>query len=284
MAEILQGKLVAAYGMETTIPVLKLMEERDADLQMLGRYVYDNVFLNYTVKQWTLRPEQLDPHVTARVPVRISEDDRYFRDVHQAMPVNGYTHIFAAMLEHPNIRVEAGADYRALPQSLRRVRTVFTGPIDEYFGYAYGPLPYRSIRFEVQTLEREFFQEVGTVNYPAAPGMTCITEQKRLSSENSPCTMICASIRKPISRGKTSLTTRCRPRNRRRQSAPIARKRASCPAASGLPGVWATSNIIIWTRPAPADTRWSTRKSPARANPMRRAKRLRRPEHVRMCP
>ncbi len=124
MAEILQGKLVAAYGMETTIPVLKLMEERDADLQMLGRYVYDNVFLNYTVKQWTLRPEQLDPHVTARVPVRISEDDRYFRDVHQAMPVNGYTHIFAAMLEHPNIRVEAGADYRAQPIAAPRAHGI----------------------------------------------------------------------------------------------------------------------------------------------------------------
>jgi UDP-galactopyranose mutase len=190
VADVLQRKLIAGYGMETHVPVLTLRQTPDADLARFGEYVYDNVFLNYTVKQWGLRPEQLAPHVTARVPVRISEDDRYFQDVFQAMPTDGYTAVFRAMLDHPNIRVETSVEYRDLPDALRGIRTVFTGPIDEYFGYAHGRLPYRSLRFEVETLDMKFFQEVGTVNYPGAPDITRITEQKRLSGESSSRTTI----------------------------------------------------------------------------------------------
>ena len=127
---------------------------------------YDSVFVNYTIKQWGRRPEDLDPAVTARVPVVISPDDRYFRDPYQALPADGYTTMVSPMLDHDRITVALSTDHDEIGDSLRCKRVVFTGPIDEHFKGIYGPLPYRSLRFEDAQLPVGPYQPTAVVNYP----------------------------------------------------------------------------------------------------------------------
>jgi UDP-galactopyranose mutase len=121
--------------------------------------------------------------VTARVPVRTDRDDRYFTDTHQAMPAEGYTALFERMLDHPNIELSLGTDYRDVPQALRPPRTIFTGPVDEFFGRRFGALPYRSLRFDHRTLDCEQYQPVAVVNYPQTEAYTRITEYKHLTGQ-----------------------------------------------------------------------------------------------------
>jgi UDP-galactopyranose mutase len=147
--------------------------------------------LNYTRKQWGLEPSQLKAGVAARIPVRTNTDDRYFTDTFQAMPKDGYTKMFEAMLDHPNICVELGVDFEDVRDSLRPAHLVYTGPIDAYFRYCYGRLPYRSLRFEHDHLPGvERFQEVGTVNYPNDFAYTRITEFKHLTGQRCDGTSI----------------------------------------------------------------------------------------------
>jgi len=147
--------------------------------------------LNYTRKQWGLEPSQLKAGVAARIPVRTNSDDRYFTDTFQAMPKYGYTKMFEAMLDHPNISVELGVDFEDVRDSVRAAHVVYTGPIDAYFRYCYGRLPYRSLRFEHEHLPGvEKFQEVGTVNYPNDFAYTRITEFKHLTGQRHSGTSI----------------------------------------------------------------------------------------------
>ncbi|WP_095010984.1 UDP-galactopyranose mutase [Tsuneonella mangrovi] len=173
--------LVDRVGFGKRVPILKLRETDDPVLRDLADFVYDKVFLNYTRKQWDLSPEQLNPEVTARVPILISRDNRYFQDVYQAMPVDGYTAMFERMLDHPLITVELEADYFALPESVRSTRTIFTGPIDEFFGHEHGALPYRSLRFDVRRGNQGVAQRAATINYPNEFDFTRITEQSYLA-------------------------------------------------------------------------------------------------------
>jgi UDP-galactopyranose mutase len=182
--------LIDGHGLETKVPVLKLMEEGGA-LGALGRFVYEKVFLGYTVKQWALTPEQLSPSVTARVPIHISRDDRYFQDRYQALPAEGYTRLIAAMLDHPNIAVRLNTDFASLPEREQGERLIFTGPIDEFFGHRYGALPYRTTRFEQETLAQDFALPSPGVNFPdAAVPYTRKTEMKRLTGQVAPVTTI----------------------------------------------------------------------------------------------
>jgi UDP-galactopyranose mutase len=166
LADKLEEKLIAHYGYGARVPILGLREAEDPDLRFLADYVYRNVFEGYTLKQWGLRPEELSPTVTARVPVLVSYDTRYFQDTYQAMPKEGYTALFRRMLAHPNIKVLLGADWREVEGEVRFDRLVFTGPIDEFFGYLHGPLPYRSLRFALEHHPLPYVQGVGTVNCP----------------------------------------------------------------------------------------------------------------------
>jgi UDP-galactopyranose mutase len=186
----LEKLLVEAYGRDANVPVLKLREHPDADIRNLAEFVYENVFKNYTIKQWNLKPEQLDPSVTARVPVVIGRDDRYFHDAFQAMPDAGYTVMFSRMLAHPNITLALGVNGNDATKDVEFDRMIFTGPIDEFFGNMHGPLPYRSLRFEFETLEQEVFQPAGTINYPNDYNFTRITEQKYLTGQRSAKTTI----------------------------------------------------------------------------------------------
>lgn len=171
-------------------PVETVRTSEDVVVSAVGRALYETFFRGYTRKQWGLDPSELDRSVTARVPTRTNTDDRYFTDAFQAMPRDGYTRMFENMLDHDNIRIETGVDHRAVADVLRD-RTIFTGPIDEYFDHRFGPLPYRSLRFEHRTLDQPRFQPVATVNYPdEATPWTRITEYKHLTGQDHPSTSI----------------------------------------------------------------------------------------------
>lgn len=189
-AERMERLLIAQYGEGARVPILKLRDGADGDLQELADYVYRNVFLGYTIKQWNLKPEELSPSVTARVPIVVSRDDRYFQDAYQAMPLGGYTALFQRMLDHPNIEVQTGADFFELRDRIQADHIFFTGPIDAYFDYRYGKLPYRSLKFIHSSLPQERYQSVGTVNYPNEHDYTRITEFKHISGQQHPHTAI----------------------------------------------------------------------------------------------
>jgi UDP-galactopyranose mutase len=162
----------------------------DVVVSKVGRELYNKFFRGYTRKQWGLDPSQLDASVTARIPTRTNRDDRYFTDTFQAIPLHGYTRMFESMLDHPNIKVLLGTDYRDVVDVLRWNHMIYTGPVDAFFDYRYGKLPYRSLEFRHETLPRERFQAVGTVNYPNDHGYTRITEFKHITGQTHPKTSI----------------------------------------------------------------------------------------------
>jgi UDP-galactopyranose mutase len=189
-AEKLEQALLENYRHGEKVPILKMRESADGDLRFLSDYIYQKVFHGYTTKMWELKPEELDASVTARVPVHISRDDRYFQDTYQAMPSLGYTALFQRMLDHPNIHVLLNADYKDVMDQVKYKRMAFTGPIDAFFDYMHGQLPYRSLRFELKTLNQPAHQEAGTVNYPNEYDFTRITEQKTLTGQDAPVTTL----------------------------------------------------------------------------------------------
>jgi UDP-galactopyranose mutase len=150
----------------------------------VGRELYEKFFRSYTRKQWDLDPSELDASVTSRVPTRTSRDDRYFTDIYQAMPLHGYTRMFERMLDHPNVKVMLNTDYREIEHFLPYERIVYTGPIDEYFGYQFGKLPYRSLEFRFETHDRPVFQDAPVVNFPNEHPYTRITEFKYLTGQD----------------------------------------------------------------------------------------------------
>lgn len=174
--------LVEKYGLNKQVPILKMLQDSDGDLRRLADFVYENVFLNYTKKQWDLAPEQLSPSVMARVPVQISHDDRYFTDSIQCMPRNGYTQMFKRITSHPKITCELGVDYKDVIHKFSS-NIVYTGAIDEFFGYSLGFLPYRSLDFTFETYNQEKHQPVGQINYPGATPYTRISEMAHITQE-----------------------------------------------------------------------------------------------------
>ena len=172
-------------------PVAEVRSSRDAVVSTVGWALYEAFFEGYTRKQWGLDPAELDRSVAARVPARASDDDRYFLDRFQAMPRDGFTRMFERMLDHPNIELALGTDFHDLPADLGAPLTIYTGPIDRYFDHRFGALPYRSLSFRFETVERRRFQEVGVVNYPdPAVPWTRITEYKHLTGQIHPMTSI----------------------------------------------------------------------------------------------
>ncbi len=189
-AQKLETLLLENFEFGQKVPILQLRKSSSGDLAFLADYIYENVFLHYTQKQWNLKPEELDSGVTARVPIYISRDNRYFQDPYQAMPRLGYTDMFQRMLNHPNIKVLLNTDYREIMSDIRFDRAICTGPIDTFFDYVHGEMPYRSLEFKFETLDQEHYQEVGTVNYPNDYDITRITEQKYLTGQISPKTTL----------------------------------------------------------------------------------------------
>ena len=184
-AASLERTLLDAYGLGTKVPVLQLIQSPDSQVRAFGEYVYDRVFLGYTTKQWGRRPEELSPTVTSRVPVHISWDDRYFQDRYQAIPEQGYTRLFENLLDHPLIDVELGVDFADVRDAVGRVPVVYTGPIDEFFGYRHGPLPYRSLAFRHEHRAGSLTQATGQINYPNAHRYTRVTEHNHITGGDS---------------------------------------------------------------------------------------------------
>ena len=158
----------------------------DVVVARVGRELYEKFFRGYTRKQWGLDPSQLDAMVTARVPVRTNRDDRYFADTYQAMPLRGYTRMFEGMLDHPNIKILLNTDYREVAGDIPYQKMIYTGPVDEYFDYRFGKLPYRSLKFEHETVNQEQVQPVAVVNYPNEHLYTRVTEFKHLTGQEHP--------------------------------------------------------------------------------------------------
>jgi UDP-galactopyranose mutase len=167
-----------------------ILTSEDVVVNRVGRELYTKFFRNYTRKQWGLDPSELDASVTARVPVRTSRDDRYFTDQYQAMPLHGYTRMFEKMLDHPNISVLLHTDYSDIKDEVSFRELIFTGPVDEYFDYCYGKLPYRSLRFDHQTHDCPIFQPAAVINYPNEHAYTRVTEFKYLTGQVHPKTSV----------------------------------------------------------------------------------------------
>ena len=172
-------------------PVERIRTSEDVVISQVGRELYETFFRGYTRKQWGMDPSELDKSVTARVPTRVNTDDRYFTDRFQAMPAAGYTRMFERMLDQPNLTVETGVEFADVRGETVFDHLIFTGPVDEYFDHRYGALPYRSLAFRHETLDQEWFQSVGTVNYPdEATPYTRITEYKHLTGQSAARTTI----------------------------------------------------------------------------------------------
>lgn len=189
LAGLTETRLLSEYGPDCRVPILKLIEHPDPVIRDFGEYVYEKVFAKYSAKQWGLRPDELDRSVTGRVPVVLSHDDRYFHDRYQAMPSRGYSVLFSNMLRHPNIDLSLQTDYLDVEAGDYR-RVIFTGPIDEYFGYCFGHLPYRSLRFEHDLVNRTCAQPVAVINYPNADGYTRVLEHKHLTGHTGTSTVL----------------------------------------------------------------------------------------------
>jgi UDP-galactopyranose mutase len=181
----------AAYLASRAEPVDEILTSEDVVVNAVGRELYELFFQGYTRKQWGIDPSELDKAVTARIPTRTNTDDRYFGDKHQIMPAEGYTRMFEAMLDHANIDVLLGVDFREIRAQIDADHIVYTGPIDEYFDFRFGKLPYRSLRFEHRIEDKETFQPVAVVNYPdPAVPYTRITEYKYLTGQTAAKTSV----------------------------------------------------------------------------------------------
>ncbi|SET80635.1 UDP-galactopyranose mutase [Hymenobacter actinosclerus] len=170
------------------VPVIKTSE--DVVVSKVGRELYEKFFRNYTRKQWGMDPSELDKSVTSRVPTRTNRDDRYFTDTYQAMPLHGYTRMFERLLDHPNIKVMLNTDYHDIIDFIPFKEMIFTGPVDEFFDFQYGKLPYRSLEFKHETLNTENYLAAPVVNYPNDNLYTRITEFKALTGQQHPKTAI----------------------------------------------------------------------------------------------
>jgi UDP-galactopyranose mutase len=171
-------------------PREQIRTSEDVVINSVGRELYEKFFKNYTQKQWGLDPSELDASVTARVPTRTNRDDRYFTDTYQAMPLHGFTRMFENMLDHPNIKILLNCDYREIEKDVPHREIIYTGPVDAFFGYCYGKLPYRSLEFKHETHNTQTFQSAPVVNYPNEHLYTRVTEFKYLTGQEHTKTSI----------------------------------------------------------------------------------------------
>jgi len=167
-----------------------IITAEDVVLNSVGRELYEAFFKNYTAKQWGVDPSELCASVTARIPTRVNKDDRYFTDVYQCMPLLGYAKMFESMLNHNNIHLMLNTSYKEVVDDFDYQKIIYTGPIDQYFDYSLGKLPYRSLQFKFDTVDAEKFQETGSINYPNENAYTRITEFKHLTGQKHSKTSI----------------------------------------------------------------------------------------------
>jgi len=195
----LYGMNLNSFEMETFLsskaePREEIITSEDFVISKIGKELYEKFFKGYTRKQWGLDASELNASVAARIPIRNNCDDRYFSDKYQAMPLYGYTAMFRNMLNHPNINIMLNTDYQDVESFIPFRKMIFTGPIDEYFDFRYGHLPYRSLDFIFETHDKEKYQSTGTINYPNEHLYTRITEMKYLTGQSHSKTSIIYEI------------------------------------------------------------------------------------------
>ncbi len=181
---------VADFFKKVAEPIEHIKTSEDVVVSQVGRELYEKFFRNYTRKQWGLDPSELDSSVTSRIPTRTNRDDRYFTDTYQAMPLHGFTRMFENMLDHPNIKVLLNCDYREIEKEIPFREMIYTGPVDAFFGYCYGKLPYRSLEFKHETHNMQTFQSAPVINYPNEHLYTRVTEFKYLTGQEHAKTSI----------------------------------------------------------------------------------------------
>ena len=174
---------VADFFQKVAETRVQIKTSEDVVVSSVGRELYEKFFRNYTRKQWGLDPSELDASVTSRVPTRTNRDDRYFTDTYQAMPLHGYTRLFENMLDHPNIKVMLNCDYREIEREIPFREMIYTGPVDAFFDYRFGKLPYRSLTFKHETHDLPRYQEAPVINYPNEQLYTRVTEFKYLTGQ-----------------------------------------------------------------------------------------------------
>ena len=200
LAKTLEAKLLQEFDYNSKVPILELKKSTDKDMQFLADFVYEKIFVHYTAKQWGMKPEDMDGAVTARVPIFVGRDNRYFNDKYQVVPSKGYTEVFTNMINHKNIKLMLNTDFNEVCKITEdgfelmganfHGKVIYTGQIDELFDYKFEDLPYRSVDMKFETVEKEFYQDATTVNYPNNYDFTRITEFKHIHSTKSDKTTI----------------------------------------------------------------------------------------------
>ena len=212
----LEKLLIDNFGGGARVPILELMNHEDKELQEIAQYVYENIFLKYTMKQWGKSPKEIDPAVSGRVPVLLSRDNRYFQDKYQGLPLHGFTPLFEKMLDHAGIEIRLNCPAKSIlaivPEAADPVlfegepyqgNIIFTGALDELFDCRFGRLPYRSLRFDFEHYDKKFYQSHGVVNYTVSEDFTRITEFKYLAGQmEAPDTTIVKEYPMPYSGGE----------------------------------------------------------------------------------
>ncbi len=190
LADKLEQKLLEKFSFNAKIPIMELRQTQDPDLDFLAQYIYEKVFLGYTVKQWGVKPEELDPTVSGRVPILISRDSRYFQDQYQAIPAQGYTKMVENILKNPLIHIHLNTDFQKVKKDIAHDRLIYTGAIDEFFDYELGRLPYRSLEFVFKIHNCEYFQSAPQVNFPENYDYTRSVEYKYYLNEQADKTIV----------------------------------------------------------------------------------------------
>ena len=202
LADRIERKLLERYPFGSKIPIMDFIKQNDEDLRFLANYIYENVFLHYTEKQWGKDPEEIDGAVTARVPVYLSKDNRYFQDRFQGIPLNGYTSMIGNMLSKSNVTVKLSTPFKEIPDIDKYSHIFYTGAIDELMDYCFGPLPYRSVYFKLEEHDCEHYQRNAVVNYPNNYDFTRIHEYKYYLNDKSTKTIIAKEYSESFEPGK----------------------------------------------------------------------------------
>lgn len=195
-ASEIKSALSKQYGAGSSVAILDMKQSDNTLIRDFADFVFEKVFLHYTEKMWGLTPEQIDPAVTARIPIRLSYDNRHFQHKYQVMPEHGFTKLFEKMLDHPNIDVRLNTnakDILCLNENTHAVdlkedglfsgEVIYTGALDELFDYRFGELPYRSLQFEFNSYPQDYIQDSTVLNWPDKRSATRRTEMKRLTGQ-----------------------------------------------------------------------------------------------------
>lgn len=199
---IIKQAIKNEYGSKKKSTIVEMLNSSNHVIREYAQFLYEKDYSLYTAKQWGIPPSQVDKNVLKRVPIRFDYGEYYFDDTYECLPQKGFTHFFERLLSHKNIDIKLNINAldlldlkenkACINQRLYKQPIVYTGAIDELFRYKYGNLPYRSLRFEYKTIDKESFQNVPVVAYPETPDFTRITEYKKLTAKkiSTPNTII----------------------------------------------------------------------------------------------